>query len=60
MFRDFRIYLDDILEAIYQIRTYLADQDEEVFKKDRKIQDAIIRNLEIIGGAAGKLPAQIQ
>jgi uncharacterized protein with HEPN domain len=60
MFRDFRLYLDDILEAIYQIRTYLADQDEEVFKKDRKTQDAIIRNLEIIGGAAGKLPAQIQ
>ena len=26
MFRDFRLYLDDILEAINQIRTYLADQ----------------------------------
>jgi hypothetical protein len=60
MLRDFRLYLDDILEAIHQIRTYLADQDEEAFKKDRKTQDAIIRNLEIIGEAAGKLPENMQ
>jgi uncharacterized protein with HEPN domain len=37
-------------------RTYLADQSEEAFRKDRKTQDAVIRNLEIIGEAAGKLP----
>jgi len=60
MFRDFRLYLDDILGAIHQIRTYLANQDEETFKKDRKTQDAVIRNLEIIGEAAGKLPEQMQ
>jgi len=29
--RDFRLYLNDILEAIHQIRTYMADQDEEAF-----------------------------
>ena len=50
--RDFRLYLDDILEAIHQIRTYRADQDEEAFTTDRKTQDAVIRNLEIIGEAA--------
>jgi uncharacterized protein with HEPN domain len=60
MRRDFRLYLDDILESIHQIRTYLADQNEEAFTKDRKTQDAVIRNLEIIGEAAGKLPEQIQ
>src|SRR4030067_1226835 len=60
MRRDFGLYLYDILEAIQQIRTYLADQDEEAFKKDRKTQDAVIRNLEVIGEAAGKLPSQIQ
>jgi uncharacterized protein with HEPN domain len=36
MSRDFRLYLDDILDAVHQIRTYLADLDEEAFKKDRK------------------------
>jgi uncharacterized protein with HEPN domain len=60
MRRDFRLYLDDILEAIHQIRTYLADQNEEAFTKDRKTPDAVIWNLEIIGEAAEKLPEQIQ
>ena len=60
MHRDFRLYLDDISESIQQIRIYLADQNEAAFIKDRKTQDAVIRNLEIIGEAAGKLPEQIQ
>ena len=60
MRKDFRLYLDDILEAIHQIRIYMVDQDEEAFAKDRKTQDAVIRNLEIIGEAAGKLPEQTQ
>jgi len=29
MRRDFRLYLDDILEAVHQIRTYLADQETQ-------------------------------
>jgi uncharacterized protein with HEPN domain len=52
MSRDSRLYLDDILEAIHQIRTYVANQDEKAFATDRKTQDAVIRNLEIIGEAA--------
>lgn len=60
MRRDFRLYLDDILEAICQIHTYLADQNEEAFANDRKTQDAVIRNLEIIGKAAGNLPEQVR
>lgn len=58
--RDFRLYLDDILDAVHQIRTYLSDVDEEAFARDRKTQDAVIRNLEIIGEAAGNLPEQFQ
>ena len=56
--RDFRLYLDDILDAIHQIRTYMTDCDEDAFSSDRKTQDAVIRNLEIIGEAAGNLPEQ--
>jgi uncharacterized protein with HEPN domain len=58
--RDFRLYLDDILEAIHQIRTYVTNQDEAAFAADRKTQDAVIRNLEIIGDAAGNLPPEIK
>jgi uncharacterized protein with HEPN domain len=34
---------------IHQIRIYLADQDEEAFKKDRKAKDAIIFIHEYFG-----------
>jgi uncharacterized protein with HEPN domain len=54
--RDGRLYLDEILEAIANIRTYIAGLDYDAFQRDRKTQDAVIRNLEIIGEAAGRLP----
>ena len=60
MRREFRLYLDDILEAIHQIQSYVEGLDEEAFGLDRKTQDAVIRNLEIIGEAAGSLPEEIQ
>ncbi len=56
MSRDYRLYLDDILEAIKQIRSYVEGQDEKSFANDRKTQDAVARNLEIIGEAAKSLP----
>ena len=54
--RDQRLYLDDILEAISNIREYLVGMDYESFVKDKKTRDAVVRNLEIIGEAAGRLP----
>jgi uncharacterized protein with HEPN domain len=57
--RDFRLYLDDMLDAIHQIRSYLQGMDEAAFAADRKTQDAVIRNLEIIGEAARNLPDNI-
>lgn len=58
--RDPRLYLDDILEAITQIREYTTSMDYETFALDRKTQDAVVRNLEIIGEAAGRLPGDIK
>ena len=60
MHRDFRLYLDDILEAVQRIKTYTAELDADAFEKDFKTQDAVIRNLEVIGEAAGKLPENIK
>lgn len=34
-------------------------EGKEVFLKDRKTQDAVIRNLEIIGEAVKNIPAEI-
>ena len=60
MSRDRRLYLDDMLEAIRRIREYTRAQDERAFLADQKTQDAVIRNLEIIGEAAGRLPANVE
>ena len=45
-------YLGHILEAISQIQNYCDDLDEVTFLKNRMIQDAVIRNFEIIGEAS--------
>jgi uncharacterized protein with HEPN domain len=60
MLRDPRLYLDDILESISQIRSYISDLDFSGFVQDRKTQDAVVRNLEIIGEAAGRLPDSLK
>ena len=60
MHRDHRLYLDDILEAISNIREYLAGMDYESFVKDKKTRDATVRNLEIIGEAAGRLQESVR
>jgi uncharacterized protein with HEPN domain len=48
-------YLEHILEGIERIARYLAGIDEIAFLNDRKTQDAVVRNFEIIGEAAHKI-----
>lgn len=50
-----REYLRHIVEAIYLIETYVEDMDELAFLKDKKTQDAVIRNFEIIGEASNNV-----
>lgn len=45
-------YLAHIVEAIERITRYTADMDETAFVNDQLVQDAVIRNLEIIGDPA--------
>ena len=45
-------YLDHILEAIQRIDTYCADVDEVEFLANQMLQDAVIRNFEVIGEAS--------
>nr|VFK16840.1 MAG: Uncharacterized conserved protein, contains HEPN domain [Candidatus Kentron sp. LFY] len=48
-------YLEHIRQAIDRIQRYLADVDHAAFLLDEEKQDAVIRNLEIIGEAAGNI-----
>ena len=45
-------YLDHILVAIERIGRHTADINEDAFLTNEMIQDAVIRNLEVIGEAA--------
>jgi uncharacterized protein with HEPN domain len=45
-------YLDHILQAITRIESYTTDLDEAGFLASPLVQDAVIRNLEIVGEAS--------
>jgi uncharacterized protein with HEPN domain len=48
-------YQRHILDAIGRIRSYVADLDEDVFLASPMVQDAVVRQLLIIGEAARHL-----
>ncbi len=52
--KDDKFYLHHILEAIQKIESYTA-AGRDSFMKTAMVQDAVIRNLEIIGEAAKQL-----
>ncbi|MHB8860231.1 MAG: HepT-like ribonuclease domain-containing protein [Minisyncoccota bacterium] len=58
--RDYRVYLADILDAVERIETYVAGYTFETFRADSKTVDAVVRNLEVIGEAAKRIPDEVR
>ena len=58
--RDSRVYLEDILGAIARIRRYTRGLSKDAFAADDKTVDAVVRNLEVIGEAVKRLPADLR
>ncbi len=58
--RNFKLYLEDIVSSISRIAEYIESYSFDQFKKDYKTVDAVIRNFEIIGEAANKVPQHIK
>jgi len=50
-----RDYLEHIAQAIANIREYTAGMDAAAYLADRKTQDAVVRNFEVIGEACNNL-----
>jgi uncharacterized protein with HEPN domain len=48
-------YLAHIVEAIERIDRYTEDMDEVTFLNNQLVQDAVIRNFEIIGEASNNI-----
>jgi len=55
MKRDESIYLQHILDAIAKVESYLQGVDETAFSRNTMAQDAVIRQIEIIGEATKHL-----
>ena len=55
-----RDYLYDIWEAMDRITTYIGDLGYDQFMRDKKTQDAVVRNLQVMGDATQKLSRQLR
>lgn len=54
--REPKLLLSDIRDSIEKIKSYTKGQSFDTFIEDSKTVDAVIRNFEIIGEAANRLP----
>ena len=51
-------YLQHMLDAVERIRRYLEGVNREDFEADEVLQDAVIRQLEILGEAASRVDTE--
>jgi len=58
--RDPKLLIEDILESGSKILDYTNGLTYDEFVKDSKTIDAVIRNFEIIGEAANRLPEEFK
>jgi len=54
--RPIDLLLNDMLDAIDRVEQYTKGMSFDAFSNDQKSIDAVVRNLEIIGEAANRLP----
>lgn len=52
--------IQDIAESIDRITSYTLNMEYDEFTKDKKTQDTVIRNIEIMGEAAKKLSGNLR
>lgn len=60
MEKDYRDYIQDILDSIDEIYVFIGGMSREEFLNDSKTVKAVLRNLEIVGEAAKKTPPPLR
>ncbi len=55
--RDTHRLLEDMLEACLRVMRYTDKINYDQFLTDEKTVDAVVRNIQILGEAAGQIPA---
>jgi Uncharacterized conserved protein len=60
MKRDYRLYVEDILDCINKVEIFVEGMNFQQFVQDDKTASAVIRKLEIIGEASKNIPDSIK
>jgi len=60
MKRDYRDYVQDILDSINDIENFIGDMNFEEFTRDKKTINAVVRSIEVIGEATKKIPKTLR
>lgn len=58
--RDDALHIGHILKAARRVITYTKDISRDAFEQDFKTQDAVIRQLEIIGEATKRIGSELR
>jgi uncharacterized protein with HEPN domain len=58
--RDWQLYLHDMETFAARAISYCADLSLDVFAADQLLQDGVLRNIELIGEAATRIPQEVR
>ena len=58
--RSYKVYVNDILDSIKKIESYVKNMTYEDFIKDNLVKDAVLRNIEVLGEAAENIPDDLR
>ncbi len=58
--RDWKLFIEDVLESIELIEKYVEGMNLDDFRRDRKTIDAVVRNFVIIGEASKHIPDEVK
>ncbi len=58
--RDYRLYLDDMREAVERIARYVGTRTYPEFVQDELRVDGVVRNLELLGEAVKHIPQAVR
>ena len=58
--RRWDLYVRDMLQACERVTAYTAGMDQAEFLSDRRTYDATLRNLELVGEAATRIPEDLR
>ena len=58
--REWRFYVDDMIAFAEKVLAYTAGMDQSAFVANALVYDATLRNLELIGEAATRIPADVR